>query len=122
MQLRIDGLDFSTVPGTHAVLTFAMGLAWRLDELPRTRRSTLESQEGGGWLSLLADRGRVYVSTSYREGIAVIEYEEFNELATDALSDLLRRLVTSYPPLTGNPALRKALESMRLLHLLPGSS
>lgn len=111
VRLQIGGVDFSTRFGWVATLSFAIGFALRVSELPRTIRSGIDFQESSDRINLLLDGDRVHVSASYVKGIGVIPYERLHRISQQALFGLVDRLFIEYPALKRNNTLRNLLDS-----------
>lgn len=115
VQLRLGGIDFSTHGSGLATLSFALGFARRVGQLPEVPQAMVTFQESGGGISMVLEGDDVRISASYVEEIGVVPYGQLRLLARDGLVDLLAYLDERYPALSSNPAFTEPIETVMQL-------
>ncbi len=112
--LRLNELDFSTRFGWVTLMHWFIGLTYSVRRLANDETSVLRFSESDDFVSFRLLGRSALVASSYRPGIAIVDYGQLKEAVQNFTDERLQWILSNYPAAFTNPAMGEALARVGL--------
>jgi hypothetical protein len=112
--LRLNELDFSTRFGWVTLMHWFLGLTYSVRKIAEDETSMLRFSESDDFVSFRLYGRSALVASSYRPGIAVVDYGLLRKAVQNFTDEKLQWIRSIYPAAFMNPALSEALARVDL--------
>lgn len=110
LEFTVGPADFSTHWGWVPVWDAALGLVHLLGALKPGESGVFEFTESEALIRLGREGGRVRISASYSDDLAIVDLEECLGAARSFVMSLSQTLIASHPALRENPSFIAAVQ------------
>lgn len=107
--VNLDGTDFSTSFGWVTLLYWCLCLSVTVRDLESATDSRFQFSESDDFMSFHRDADTLYVSCTYRPGVAAVSLAEFSDAVRSFIRSRLEHLARNHPRAFANPAMADVL-------------
>jgi hypothetical protein len=107
--VNLDGTDFSTSFGWVTLLYWCQCLSVTIRDLENATDSSFQFSESSDFMSFHRDAEILYVSCTYRPGVAAVSFAEFSDSVRSFIRSSLEFLAKNHPRAFANPAMADVL-------------
>jgi hypothetical protein len=111
---ELNEIDFSTRFGWVTLIYWCLSLANVTRKLKEDKIGILRFGESDDFISFRLHGASVLAASSYRPGIAIVQYDAFTDAVQSFVTEQLRWVKSNYPSAFENPAMREALNRVGL--------
>jgi hypothetical protein len=116
--IELNDVDFTTRFGWVTLIYWCLSLEDMIRKLKADESYVLRFAESDDFMSYRLHGVAVLVASSYRPGIAVVQYDALAEAVHGLVEEKLRWVGSSYPSAFMNPAMGAALNRVGISRLL----
>jgi hypothetical protein len=107
---KLNEVDFSTRFGWVTLIDWCLRLAVAARGLEEDGAHVMRFSESDDFISIRLHGSSALVASSYRPGIAIVEYGAFTSAVYNFVRERLQWLSSNHPSAFVNPAMREALD------------